>query len=254
MMDGSTARPAAGRGFRITATVLAVLLILLTVPFAVSSMISSDPEQTIHRFHNTGGSVPTLILAAALVLVGWRPGDVAGMQLFVLGAIVSAVVGLVAGDLFTGLQFVGVVLAAILLALYPARADVWRARSLRPTLLAVALIAAVPAVAYALTQASFQRHGTSLDVHAQMHHYSGSAVAALALPATVLVAAVGGAGWRAVGWIGAAAFVVFGVSALAYSTYVSAPDPVWSWASIVGGIVVLALTELEARRPTGRPT
>jgi hypothetical protein len=252
-MDGSTARPTARRGFRIAATVLAVLLILLTVPFAVGSIISSDPEQTIHRFHNTGGSVPTLILAAALVLVAWRPADVVGMQLFVLGAIVSAVVGLVAGDLFTGLQFVGLVLAAILLALYPARADVWRVRSVRPTLLAAALIAAVPAVAYALTQASLQRHGTSLDVHAQMHHYSGSAVAALALPATVLVAAVGSGGWRAVGWIGAAAFVLFGVSALAYSTYVSAPDVVWSWASIVGGIVVLALTELEARRPSGRP-
>jgi hypothetical protein len=79
------------------------------------------------------------------------------------------------------------------------------------------------------------------------------AVAAVALPATVLVAAIGGAGWRTVGWIAAAALVVFGVSALAYSTHVSAPDAVWGWASVAGGIVVLALAELEAWRAPAEP-
>jgi fucose 4-O-acetylase-like acetyltransferase len=241
------------RAFRIVATVLGVALLALTVPFAIIATESDDPTQTIHRFHATGGAVPSLILAAALFVLAWRPGAVAAMQLFVAGAIVSLLVGLIAGDLFTGLLFLGVVLAAILLALYPNRGEVRRTGGPRLSLVAVAVLAFVPAIAYALAQASLQRHGTSLDPHADMHHYSGAAVAAVSLPATVLVAGIGRAAWRIVGWIGAAALVLFGVSGLAFSDYVSAPDPAWCWASVATAVVVFALTESEARRmPGGR--
>jgi disulfide bond formation protein DsbB len=169
-----------------------------------------------------------------------------------MGAFVSLLVGLAAGDLFTGLLVVGVVLAAIVLALYPRRAQVWRGAGPRLSLVAVAVIAAVPAIAYALTQASLQRHAIPGDPHGDAHHYSGAAVAALALPAAVLIAAVGRAGWRVVGWVAAAAFVLFGAAGLAFSTYTSAPDAVWAWASVGAGILVLALTELEARRAPAR--
>jgi hypothetical protein len=246
--------PPRARAFRITAGVLGVLLIGLSVPFAIASIASSDPAQTIHRFHNTAGAVPTLILAAALLVLARRPGDIAEMQLFVVGAIASALVGVVAGDLFTGLLFLGVVLAVVLLWLYPARAQVWRVAGPRLALVAAAVVVAVPAVAYALTQAALQRHALPGDPHGDAHHYSGAAVAAVALPATVLVAAIGGAGWRVVGWIAGAALIVFGVSAAAFSTYTSAPDVVWSWASVVAGVVVLVLSELESRRsPAERP-
>jgi fucose 4-O-acetylase-like acetyltransferase len=239
--------PAGGRAFRIVSAILGVLLVALSVPFAIVAIVSDDPSQTIHRFHTTGGSVPSLVLAAALLVLAWRPDAVAAMQLFVAGAIVSALVGLVSGDFFTGLLFVGAVLAAILLALYPRRGEVWRIARPRIALLAVGVLAAVPAIAYALTQASLQRHAIPGDPHGDAHHYSGAAVAAVALPATVLVAAFGGAGRRIVGWIGAAALVLFGLSGLAFSSYVSAPDPVWSWASIAAGVVVAVATEVGAR-------
>jgi fucose 4-O-acetylase-like acetyltransferase len=242
-----------GRAFRITAVVLGALLVLLTVPFAITAIVSHDPMQTIHRFHTTGGGVPTLILAASLFVLAWRPEDVAAMQVFVAGAIVSVIVGLLAGDLFAGLFFVGVVLAAILLALYRERRDVWRFARPRLALLAVGIVAAIPAVAYALTQSSLQRHAIPGDPHGDAHHYSGSAVAALALPATVLVASVGGRGWRVVGWIGAAAFLLFGLASLAFASYTSAPDAVWAWASVVAGVVTAAVTEIEARRPSEVP-
>jgi hypothetical protein len=250
-MDGSTARPTAGRAFRITAAVLGVLLIGLSLPFAVVAIVSSDPSQSIHRFHLTAGAVPTLILAAALLVLWLHPGAIAALQLFVVGAIVSLLVGLASGDLFSGFYFLGVVIAAILLALYPGRAGLWRAAGPRLRLLGAAIVAAVPSIAYTLAQASLQRHGSPLDPHAEMHHYSGVAVSAVALPAAVLVAAIGGAGWRIVGWIAATAFVLFGVFGLAFSTYASAPAVGWSWASVAAGLAVFALTELEADRPTG---
>jgi hypothetical protein len=254
-VDGSGRTPTAGRGFSITAGVMGVLLIGLSVPFAITSIASSDPNQTIHRFHTTGGAVPSLILAASLLVLAWRPSEIAAMQLFVAGAIVSAFVGVIAGDLFTGLLIVGVVLAAILLALYPPRAEVWRVAGPRLMLLGAAIVVAIPAVAYALTQAALQRHAIPGDPHGDAHHYSGAAVAAVALPATVLVAAIGGVGWRVVGWIAAAALIVFGLSALAFSTYTSAPGIVWSWASVVAGVAVVALTEVEVRRSSEvRPT
>jgi hypothetical protein len=233
--------------------VLAVLLVGLTVPFAIVSVVSNDPEQVVHRFHLTAGAVPTLVLAAALLVLAWRPDEIAALQLFVVGAGVALVVGLVSGDVVSGFSFVGVVLAAILLALYPARTDVWRVVGPRLALLGAAIVTAVPFIAYALAQASLQRNGSPLDPHVEMHHYSGVAVAAVALPATVLVAAIGGTGWRVVGWIAAAGFVLFGAFGLAWSTYVSAPDRAWSWASVGAGLAVLALTEFEVRRDRGAP-
>jgi hypothetical protein len=248
-MDETSVEPT-GRAFRITAGVFGVLLVALSVPFAITSIVSSDPNQTIHRFHTTGGAVPSLILAAALLVLAWRPEEVAAMQLLVVAAVVSVLVGVVAGDLFSGLLFVGVVLAAILLALYPARGTVWRITRPRISLLVVAILAAIPAIAYALTQAALQRHALPGDPHGDAHHYSAAAVAALSLPATVLVAAVGGTGWRIVGWIAAVALVLFGLASLAFSTYTSAPDPAWSWACIGAGVIVAVLTELETRRPS----
>jgi len=246
---GSVETRGVGRAFRITTAILGALLIALTVPFAVAAIASSDPSQTMHRFHATGGGVPTLILAAALLVLAWRPDLVASMQLFVAGAVVSLLVGIVAGDVFSGLLFLGIVLAAVVLALYPSRSAVWRLARPRLALLAIATAAAVPAVAYALTQAAFQRHAIPGDPHGDAHHYSGAAVAALVLSATALVAALGGRGWRIVGWIGAAAFALFGASALAFSSYMSAPEPVWAGASIAAGVALAVVTEVVRDRP-----
>jgi hypothetical protein len=247
-MSEARARPTPGRTFRIVSAVLGILLIVLAVPFAVVAIASNDVVQTIHRFHATTGAVASLVLAAPLLVLAVRPSAIAAMQLFVAGAVVSAAVGLIAGDLFTGLLFVGLVLAAIVLALYPYRAEVWRATHPRLSLVAVAVVTAVPAVAYALTQASLQRHALPGDPHRDAHHYSGVAVAAVAMPATVLVAAIGARGWPIVGRIASAAFLAFGLSALAFAGYVSAPGATWAWASVATGFVVLAMTELETRR------
>jgi hypothetical protein len=237
-----------GRAFRISAAAFGILLLLLTVPFAIGVIVTEDPAQTIHRYHVTSQSVSTAILAAALLVLAWRPDAVAAFQLFVAGAIVSVLVGLLAGDLFPGLYFVGVLLAAILFALYPWGAEALRVNGPRVGLISAAVLAGIPAIAYALTQASLQRHGSIVDPHVEMHHYSGVALAAVALPATALVAAIGDAGWRIVGWIAACASVLFGWAGVAFSTYPSAPESLWSWASVAGGVVVLVLTEFEARR------
>jgi hypothetical protein len=240
------------KAFRLVAGVLGVVLAILVVPYTVFAMVSDDPEQTIHRFHNTAGSTSTLIVVAALFVVTWRPGrNTASMQLLIVAAIVSVIAGLLGSDLVHGLYFLPGVFVAILYALDPWKPDVRHIGSLRFGVLGVAVVAAVPAVAYALTQAALQRHALPGDVHAQMDHYSGVALTALAMPATVAVAGLGTPGWRLVGRIGAAAFVVFGFAGVAYSTRMSAPEVGWAWASVVAGAATIVATEAEARRAAG---
>jgi hypothetical protein len=100
------------------------------------------------------------------------------------------------------------------------------------------VVAAIPAAADALTQTALQRRALPNDVHAQMDHYSGVVLSALEMPATLAVAALGVA----------AAFLVFGLSGLAYSTYMSVADVGWSWASGFAGIATIVTVETWARR------
>lgn len=138
--------------------------------------------------------------------------------------------------------------AAIVVALNPWRTEAWRVGTVRWSLLALAVVAAVPSVAYALTQGALQRNALAGDVHAEMHHYSGIAVTALAMPATLLVAVLGTRGWRLVAWIGGASFVLFGLSAVVSDRNVSAPAAGWGWAALACGLAAIAAVELEERR------
>lgn len=243
--DGSPGRV---KALRIVAGVLGVLVVLLVVPFAVASIVSAGADQTIHRFHNAAGSVSSLIFASALLVVAWRPANVASIQLLIAAAVVSVIAGVLGGDVITGLYFIPAVAAAIVVALYPWRTEAWRVGTVRWSLLALAVVAAVPSVAYALTQGALQRNALAGDVHAEMHHYSGIAVTALAMPATLLVAVLGTRGWRLVAWIGGASFVLFGLSAVVYDGYVSAPAAGWGWAALACGLAAIAGVELEERR------
>jgi fucose 4-O-acetylase-like acetyltransferase len=250
----STEVDGTGRALRIVAGVLGVLLVLLVLPYTVVSVASSAPDQTIHRFHNAAGAIASLIAAAALLVLAWRPrGNPAAVQLVCVAGVVSLVAGFLAGDPITGLYFIPAIVAVVVAAVDPWRTVALRSWTARWSLLAAAVIAAIPSIAYTLTQASLQRHGLPADVHAQMHHYSGLAVTALAMPATVLVAAVGAQGWHLVAWIGGVAFALFGIVGLAFAHYVGAPASGWAWASIAAGVVTVGAAEVERRRAPDEP-
>lgn len=237
------------KALRIVAGMLGVLVVLLVVPFSIGSIASTAADQTIHRFHNAAGSVASLTLAAALLVLAWRPSaNPASVQLLIAAAAFSVIAGFLGGDVITGLYFIPAVAAAIVVALYPWRTEAWRVGIIRWSLLALAVVSAVPSVAFALTQGALQRNALAGDVHAEMHHYSGIAITALAMPATLLVAALGTRGWRVVAWIGGAAFVLFGLSAVVYDGYVSAPAAGWGWAALACGLAAISTAELEERR------
>lgn len=244
------------KAFGIVAVTVGVLLILFVLPYAVVSSVSDAADQTIHRFHNTAGGIATLILAAALLVLARRPSaSPAAIQLLAVGGAVSLIAGVLGGDVVTGLYVVPAVVAGVLVAIDPWRAEALRTGTVHRSLIVLAALTAVPLIAYALTQTGFQRDAMPGDPHAEMHHYSGVAVTALALPATILVAALGARGWRAVAWIGGVGFVVFGLVSLAFAGHVSAPDEGWAWAAVAAGLAAIGAGEVQARRsaPSGAP-
>jgi hypothetical protein len=80
---------------------------------------------------------------------------------------------IVAGDFVSGLYVIAPITLVALFALHPERRSLFVIGGAAAA--ALAAVAPVPAVAYALTQSELQRNGSSLDPHVEFHHYSGMA-------------------------------------------------------------------------------
>jgi hypothetical protein len=114
-------------------------------------------------------------------------------------------------------------------------------------LLTYALLAAIPAWIYAVTMAELQ-HGPASDPHVEMHHWSGVAVAALAIVGAGMAASLRGIGWRFASAATAVAAVLFGFAGLVFSGSPGAPESGWSWLAVAAGIGFWLLTTVEASR------
>jgi len=129
----------------------------------------------------------------------------------------------------------------VLFALHPERRSLFAIGGVDGGAAALAALALVPAVAYALTQSALQRNGSSLDPHVEFHHYSGMASYALSLPLAALAAALRLPGRRIAVWIVGVTGAGLGLASLVLSDYVSAFDPVWAWLALAWGVVFVAV-------------
>jgi amino acid transporter len=112
------------------------------------------------------------------------------------------------------------------------------------------VLALIVAVAYGVDQAALQRNGTpALDPHAELHHYSGMAVMGLLLAAGALATATGGGGPRAIGWATGIGAALYGAASLAYPDHLGTVDTPWAVLTLLWGLALVTLTELEMRRP-----
>jgi hypothetical protein len=157
--------------------------------------------------------------------------------------------GLMGGDLISGFWFTGVVGLVVLGALAPDRRRLFRLPG-HPSvaLLTYALLCAIPAWIYAVTNAELQRLGSPSDPHVELHHWSGVAVAALAIAGTGLASSLRGEGWRFAAAATAIAAVAFGIAGLTFSGEPGAPSNAWSWLVVAAGIGFWLLARIEAAR------
>ncbi|GIU98981.1 MAG: hypothetical protein KatS3mg014_0597 [Actinomycetota bacterium] len=190
------ATPSASRGrtlaYRILAGVLGLAVVVLSVPFAVLAFV--DEADAIHRMHNLSGAIGFGgLIGALLIVTAWRPTEqVAAFRVVTAASAGGVIAGAISGDLVGGGWLIPIVALAILIPLHPERGELFAFRSPDPTLVALSVLAAIPGIAFALTQAALQRNGVpSLDPHAELHRYSGMAAAGITIPLVGLAASFG---------------------------------------------------------------
>lgn len=130
---------------------------------------------------------------------------------------------------------IAVAIAVVLIVLHPARPLLFRMGRTAPAPLVLAALAAVPAVGFALSNASLQRNGLPMDPHIEMHHWTGMAAFALTLLVVAAVAGLGGPNRRNVAMVGGLSAMLFGVMSLIYSAYPGAVSTLWAIGCIVWG-------------------
>lgn len=246
-MVGRLERPGRRLAFRIVASVLGVFTLAFTVPFAATSF--TDDTAAIHRLHNLAGVFGFgVMLGGSLLLCAWRPWSIGAFWVAIASGLAGSVAGVLSGDFLSGAWFSAPVAIAILFALHPARRAVLRIDGVDLPTLVLGILALVPAVAFALTQAELQRNGVEADPHVEFHHYSGMAFYALGVPLSGLAASLRVTGRRLGARIAGASGAGLGLASLLLSDHVGAFDALWAWLALAWGVAMVALAELERGR------
>lgn len=234
--------------FRIMSGVFGVFALGTSVPFAIGSFV--DDTQDIHLIHNlSGAAVYGVLLGVGLIALAARPeaypSVFQGLMLASVGALIG---GLLAGDLGEGFWFVVPVVTLVLFALYPGRAAFLKVGTVQPGLLVLVSAAAIPVIAYALTQGSLQTNGSDLDPHVEAYHYGGQAVGLLMLLLFAVAPGLGAAGWRLAAWLVGISMATIALGSLAYDDHASALDTPWAWAALAWAVAYVAVAEVSGRR------
>lgn len=105
---------------------------------------------------------------------------------------------------------------------------------------ALAVVAAVPWLFFAVTQAQQQWRNAAGDTHAEMEHYAVVALLALLVVACSFIGSTAHSGWRLTAWIAVVASVNYGLHSLVYPEPASAATTAWAIAAIGWGVVYAA--------------
>jgi hypothetical protein len=235
--------------FRVVAAIGAVMH-AAPVVFLGASFTAADMK--VHVVHNAAGlAMFTAVIALGWILAAISPERmIAPFQAATLGVVAVAIAAAISADLQGGI--ITVVPGLILVVLHPERPLLTRMGRTAPAPLVLAGLAAVPAVAFALSNASMQRNGMPNDPHVEMHHWTGMAAFGLTLVFAALVAGVGGPNRRIVAIAAGFAAMFYGVMVLVYSGYPGAVSTPWAIACIIWGAALAGDGYRMAREPTAR--
>ena len=253
-MEATASRSTARRvAFRIVGWILGVLSLGYSFVFVIIAIVSTDPSNTMHRFHFAAGFAGGALIGVFSIALVHRPGWTAAFHVLVGQAAAWTIGGLMGGDFLTGIYVTAPIGVLVLAILHPDPRSLLRLPG-RPNiaLLIYALIATVPAWTYAVTEAQLQ-HGPASDPHVEFHHWSGMAVASLSIVAAGIATSLRGRGWEFANAVTSVAAVLFGIGGLVFSAYPGAPQAAWSWVAIAAGIGFWLLARIEVARETSAP-
>ena len=207
-----------------------------------------------HRVHDLAyGALAGLLIALPFLIQAVRPER----KPAVMQGAVAGGAGFAAGYVLGGsalFALAPVVVVAVLWWLHPARDRLSRLGG-RPDVImaAIAVLAAIPLVMYALDQAAIQRACVDGDQHCEEFHYAGMAALAYALPLVGLVASFRTPGWLITARLVSAAAAVFGLSAVLFPDLPSSVGTMWGFVVLAGAVLFLGVAEWGARKEVPEP-
>jgi len=239
---------AVGRGRLIAFRVLSVIAAVLGLTGLIFVYTSfTDAGEKIHRVHNLAQLWVLVAFMTIPLLAGLKEprSAVSPFRLFLALSLAMIAGGLIGGDLVDSGYLIMPIIAAILLALHPARAEVWRCTKGNVTMLLLGALALIPAFTYALGQGDLQKvPPLGMEIHAEFHHFSGMAYVMLSLGLAAIAAAFPGRGQRLAVWLTGLSAVLLGATDLAFAGYVGSLNTMWAWVLILGGAVFILVGEM----------
>lgn len=255
----STSRAARSRGRRIAFNAWAAILVAVfgVAFFGLTSLVIAwfqEVEGVAGPVTDLGYGVLFGIILTIGLLVQLRSPErrIAGIQqaaLVIPALLIGSVIASDSQSLVPALILLPAI--GILLVLHPAREEfLARGAALSRALLAITVVGAVPLVAYALDMGAQAR-----DLSGPPHHVqrlSTMAAMAVAIVLTGLLAAFQTRGWRIPAWSAGAAAIAFGLASVVFPDTPGAAGRGWGGLAIVGGVLFIAVAELEGKRAKGR--
>lgn len=231
-------------------TALVVALASLTINFGLIDLVDGFTgyvDQARNQVLDVGwGVVFGVVLPLGLLTQLRRPERrIAGIQQTAVVASALALAG-AAGQKGGYLALAGgiAVASAVLLALHPARRTfLARGRHPEPTMLALAAVAAGPALVYARRMASAQRRDLppADAVSNGLHHWTVMTALALLVLLLMLLAAARTSGWRIPALSASVAAGAWAISCLlAPASAAGSEGHAWAWAALAWAFVTLA--------------
>jgi hypothetical protein len=243
---GTGSSPGRVRTIRIIAWIMAASAVGFGMFTAVFGIISE--AQRIHSFHNVVVASLLLIVSAPPAIALAREPERPARPLHILSAVaVAGAATMLVGLTFDPFTAPFVILTGVLWALRPSGERPIAPGRFSPLLLVLVLVAAVPLVAYALSQAELSRLDRSSE-HAEFFHWVETSFLGFAVLLLGVLAAMNPAAYRLAVWCGGLALAVVGAASLLLQSYPSAMEAAWAWAALVGGLAFIAAGEWERRR------
>jgi hypothetical protein len=184
-----------------------------------------------------GALVGIIITGGMLVQLRTPERRIAGVQQATLGSLALLISAPLASDtqnVAPGLIILAAI--AVSIALLPARREFLRPGTrFSPALAAIAVLGAVPFMAYALRMAARAR-----ELVAPPHHIQRLATMvamAIAVVLTGSLAVLQTRGWRIPAWSAGTAAIVFGLASMVFSTYGRSAGREWGASAIAWGFI-----------------
>jgi hypothetical protein len=285
-LAATRSRASAGRarrvGFGLLVSVFALAHFFLTpLPFAVLGWFIEEEGIRSHRVHEICFGMAFVLSLAGLVMLLRRPDrKVAQMYQVAITLWLLAAAYIVVDRAFDPIVLIFVVIPAFLIVLHPGRALLIHPPiSLKPALVALAVAAAIPFLAFAARElstgveasriapealesvpdnASEEEFDQALreatdsreefQVARHYGHWSAMGAFALSIAALAGIAALGIPGWGLPAWSSGLAAIGFGIVSLAFPEDASAALPVWALLSIAWGVAFVVTGQVEWRR------